>query len=109
MKTRIKNLSPVVIFAYNRLKHLKKTIESLKKCKLSKKTNLIIYLDNYNKESEKQRVINIKNFSHKIKGFKKITLIQRKKNLGMSKNIILGVSQTLKKFKNWYWTRWTRF
>lgn len=99
MKIKIKNLSPVVIFAYNRLEHLKKTIESLKKCKLSKNTNLIIYLDNYNKESDNQSVINIKNFSHKIKGFKKITLIQRKKNLGMSKNIILGVSQTLKKFK----------
>ena len=99
MKINIRNLSPVVIFAFNRLEHLKKTIKSLKKCKYSDNTNLIIYLDNYNIESDKQKVISIKNFIHKIKGFKKINLIQRKKNLGMSKNIILGVSQTLKKFK----------
>ena len=99
MKVNIKNLSPVVVFAYNRLEHLRKTIESLKKCKLSKNTNLIIYIDNYNNEIDKQKVINIKNFSLQIKGFKKIKIIQRKKNLGMSKNIISGVSETLKKFK----------
>ena len=102
MKINIRNLSPVVIFAFNRLEHLKKTIKSLKKCKYSDNTNLIIYLDNYNIESDKQKVISIKNFIHKIKCFKKIKLIQRKKNLGMSKNIILGVSQTLKKFKKEY-------
>ena len=41
--------SPVIIFAYNRLNHLKKTINSLKKNLYANKTRLIIYLD-YPKE-----------------------------------------------------------
>lgn len=99
MSIKIKNLSPVVVFAYNRLDHLKKTIVSLKKCNLSKHSNLIIYLDNYKKISDREKVHNIKKYCLTIKGFKTIKLIIRKKNYGMSKNIIFGVSQTLKKFK----------
>ena len=99
MSIKLNSLSPIVVFAYNRLDHLKKTINSLKKCKLSKNSHLIIYLDNYKKISEKENVINVKNYCLKINGFKTTKLIQRKKNLGMSKNIILGVSETLKKFE----------
>ena len=99
MSIKIDNLSPIAVFAYNRLDHLKKTIDSLKKCNLSKNSNLIIYLDNHKKVSERDKMINIKKYCLRIQGFKTIKLIQRKKNLGMSKNIILGVSQTLKKFK----------
>ena len=39
----MKNYAPIVIFTYLRLKTLKKTIEYLKKNKLSKSTNLIIF------------------------------------------------------------------
>lgn len=99
MKTSIRNLSPIIVFAYNRIGHLKKTINSLKKCNLSKNSKLIIYLDHHKDDNEKNKVINIKKYCYKIKGFKEVTLVERKKNLGMSKNIILGVSQTLKKFK----------
>ena len=99
MNIKMNNLSPIAVFAYNRLDHLKKTIDSLKKCNLSKNSNLIIYLDNYKKVTERDKVMNIRKYCLKIKGFKTIKLIQRKKNLGMSKNIISGVGQTLKKFK----------
>ena len=40
-----KNLSPIVLFVYNRLKHLKKTIEALQFNKLAKSSNLIVYSD----------------------------------------------------------------
>lgn len=99
MKKNIRNLSPIIIFAYNRINHLKKTINSLQKCNLSKDSKLIIYLDSFKNETEKKKIIKVKNYCLKIKGFKEIRLVERKKNLGMSKNIILGVSQTLKEFK----------
>ncbi len=99
MKKYMRNLSPIVVFAYNRLVHLKKTINSLKKCNLSKHSKLIIYLDNSKNQNEKKKIIKVKKYCLKIKGFKEIKLVEREKNLGMSKNIILGVGQTLKKFK----------
>ena len=52
MKTSKKDLSPIIVFAYNRKDHLKKTINSLKKCNLSKNSKLIIYLDHH-KEDKK--------------------------------------------------------
>ena len=55
MKTSKKDLSPIIVFAYNRKDHLKKTINSLKKCNLSKNSKLIIYLDNYKNHNEKKK------------------------------------------------------
>ena len=55
MKTSKKDLSPIIVFAYNRKNHLKKTINSLKKCNLSKNSKLIIYLDNYKNHNEKKK------------------------------------------------------
>ena len=52
MKSTIRNLFPIVVFACNRICHLKKTINSLKKCNLSKNSKLIIYLDHH-KEDKK--------------------------------------------------------
>ena len=37
--------APIVLFCYNRLNHLKKTVNSLKKNKLSEFSELIIYSD----------------------------------------------------------------
>ena len=74
MSIKIDNLSPIAVFAYNRLGHLKKTIDSLKKCNLSKNSNLIIYLDNHKKVSERDKMINIKKYCLRIKGFKTIKL-----------------------------------
>ena len=37
-------ISPVLLFTFNRLSHLKKTINSLKKNNLYKQTELIIFL-----------------------------------------------------------------
>jgi hypothetical protein len=39
------DLAPIVIFAYNRPKHLKVTIEYLKKNDLASESNLYIYCD----------------------------------------------------------------
>jgi len=92
--------SPVIIFAYNRLNHLKKTINSLKKNLYANKTRLIIYLD-YPKEKKLiQDYYSIKKYYKQISGFNKKEIIIRKKNFGLSKNIVNAVNQELKKYKS---------
>jgi hypothetical protein len=93
--------APIVIFSYNRLAHLKITISALKKNYLAKSSELIIFSDGPKKniKNENTKILEIRNYLYKINGFKKITIINRSKNLGLSKNIITGISQVIKKYK----------
>ena len=88
--------SPVIIFVYGRVDHLKKTVESLKKNKDSNKTKLYIFSDGAKKQSDVSNVNNVREFCRNIKGFKSIKIIKRQKNFGLSKNIINGISRILK-------------
>ena len=67
----MKNYAPIVIFTYLRLKTLKKTIEYLKKNKLSKSTNLIIFSDGSRSAIDKSQVEQVRNYIKKIKALKK--------------------------------------
>jgi hypothetical protein len=93
--------APIVIFSYNRLAHLKIVISALKKNYLAKSSELIIFSDGPKKniKNENTKILEIRNYLHKINGFKKITIINRSKNLGLSKNVITGISQVIKKYK----------
>ena len=95
----MKNLAPIVLFAYVRLNILKKTINNLKKSDLSKLSNLYIFSDGYKSNLDKKNVNNVRRYLKKIKGFNKIKIILRKKNLGLAKNIIQGVTEVIQKYE----------
>ena len=91
--------APIALFAYNRLDHLKITINNLKKNYLANSSELIIFSDGPKNQSDIKKIIHIREYLKKKKGFKKIYIKERKTNYGLSKNIIDGVSEILKKFK----------
>jgi hypothetical protein len=93
-------LSPVVIFCYQRIKLLKLLVESLKKNQESTKTILYIFCDGYKNSVDKSNVIELRKYIKNIKGFKKIIIIKRRKNLGLSGNIIAGVECIFKKYNS---------
>jgi hypothetical protein len=94
------HLATVLIFAYNRPKHISNLLESLEKCKMFKKFNIFIYIDGYKIRDviDKKKVLEVqeivKNFSFK---YKNIFFFFNKKNLGLYNSIITGVTQVLKK------------
>lgn len=92
--------SPVIIFVYKRVDHLKKTINSLSKNKLSKKTDLYIFSDGPKFNCELRDVDKVRNFCTKINGFKSVTVFKRKENIGLSRNVVQGVTKILKQKKN---------
>ncbi|MBN1252132.1 MAG: glycosyltransferase [Bacteroidales bacterium] len=94
----ISNISPIAIFVYNRIEHLKLTIESLQKNKLSFDSKLYIFSDGAKSENDKEKISEIRNYIADIKGFKKIEIIERNENFGLAKNIISGVSEIIEKF-----------
>ncbi len=91
--------APVVIFAYNRLTHLKQAIEALQKNDFADQSDLFIFSDGYknNLESKKQ-VEEVRKYIKTVIGFKSLTIVEREKNYGLSKNIINGVSDIVNKF-----------
>jgi len=92
------NLSPVILFTYNRLWHTQQTIHSLKQNELAKKSELFIYSDAPKDEASKQKVLEVRKYLKSIDGFKKVTLIEREKNWGLGNSIIDGVTKVMNDF-----------
>ncbi len=93
------NLAPVIIFTYNRLDTLKLVIEKLQKNILVEETELFIFSDYPKKEKDLESVNKVKNFLHSVNGFKSITIIERKENYGLAKNIIEGVTEIINNYE----------
>lgn len=93
------NLSPIIIFTYNRPTHTKKTIESLAKNKLADKTLLYIFSDGPKNNDAVKEVKEVRKYLNTIKDSKqflniKITLSDT--NKGLAKSIIDGVTEVFK-------------
>ncbi|WKJ88631.1 glycosyltransferase [Methylomonas montana] len=92
------NLSPVVLFVYNRPWHTRQTIEALQKNELAFESELIIYSDAPKNDDSRQTVMDVRSYIKSIQGFKKITIIEREKNWGLSKSIIDGVTTIVNQY-----------
>ena len=95
LENDISTLSPVVLFAYNRLDHTIKCIEYLKNNYLCEKTILFIVSDGPKNENDKKSVDEVRGYLHQVKGFKKVNIIERKKNYGLAHNIVSGITQII--------------
>ncbi len=93
------NLSPIVLFVYNRPWHTQQTVEALQKNKLAKESELFIYADGKRKKKEEDNDIEkVRQYIKTIAGFKKITIIEREKNFGLADNIITGVTEIVNEY-----------
>ena len=92
------NLAPIVLFVYNRLDHTKRTVEALKKNSLAINSDLYIVSDGYKEESDRKDVELVRQYISQINGFNKVRVVYRKKNLGLARNIISGVTTVIKKY-----------
>lgn len=92
--------APIVLFCYNRLNHLKKTVNSLKKNKLSEFSELIIYSDGPKNDDDEIKIKTLRKYLRKIKGFKQIKIIEQTRNQGLSKNIIDGLNEIFSKYSS---------
>ena len=90
-----KNYTPIILFAYKRLEHTQRTIESLLRNPISSSTDLFVYLDGPRSEEDISQVNAVKGFVKNIKGFKSLNIKERQSNFGLSKNILGGVSEVL--------------
>jgi len=96
---QIKKISPIIIFTYNRLDTLKVAIKSLQNNILAKDTEVFIFSDYAKKEKDIESVKKIRKFLYEIDGFKSISIIERKENYGLARNIIEGVTEIINEYE----------
>ena len=92
------SLAPIVLFTYNRIEPLKKTVECLQKCDLSLESELFIFSDAAKNASDEEAVKQVRNFISGIRGFKAIYITKSLKNKGLANSIIDGVSNIINQF-----------
>ena len=68
-------LSPIVLFTYNRPWHTQQTVEALRKNELAAESELIVFSD-----------------GPKITGFKRLQIYENEKKCGLANSIIDGVT-----------------
>jgi GT2 family glycosyltransferase len=93
-----RELSPVILFTYNRLWHTKKTVEALQKNELALETKLFIYSDDANNNDNRESVDRVREYIKTISGFKAVIIHERAKNFGLANSIIDGVGTVVKEY-----------
>ena len=90
--------APILLFIYNRPKHLEGTINGLVKCKNFRKHDLIVIGDGPKNKNDEKNVFEARKIAkHKLD--KNTQFIFSKKNKGLSKSIIDGVTNTINKYE----------
>ncbi len=84
--------APIVLFAYNRLTHLRETIASLQCNELASESELTVYCDGPARPEHAAACQVVQDFARRIDGFRHVEVIARDRNLGLARSIITGVS-----------------
>ena len=92
--------APIIIFAFNRLNSLKRTVSSLLENEEAKDSDLFIFVDGprKSKNEEKKQVAAVQDFVKTISGFKSLTFKFAQENKGLAKSIIEGTTDVINEY-----------
>jgi GR25 family glycosyltransferase involved in LPS biosynthesis len=92
--------APIIVFAFNRLNSLKKTISSLLDNEEAKDSDLFVFVDGPRKSKieEKKQVVAVQDYIKTISGFKSLTFYFSEENKGLGPSIIAGVSKIINQY-----------
>jgi hypothetical protein len=95
------DISPIVLFVYNRPWHTQQTLDALVKNELASESTLYVFADGSKLNATEEDLKKINEVHTIIKnqtGFKEILFIKREKNYGLADNIISGVTEVVNKY-----------
>lgn len=91
-------LAPIALFTYNRLRHTQETIAALQKNNLAAESGLFIFSDGPKSAADEPKVGEVREYLGSLTGFRNVTVIERKRNLGLAQSIITGVAEIVNKY-----------
>ena len=90
--------APIVVSVYDRLEHLQRCVESLKRNDLAPESELYILSDAPYKEEHAARIAEVRNYIRTITGFKRVIPFFWEKNLGGHNSWGLGCQEVYKNY-----------
>jgi hypothetical protein len=85
----------VVLFAYMRPDHLRRTVSSLLRNPEAAATHLTVYCDAPKRPEHRDGVEAVREYVKSLSGFASVTRVYRDENLGLAQSIIRGVTEAL--------------
>ena len=89
-------LAPIVLFAYCRPLHTRKTVSALLNNLLASDSDLIIYSDAAHNQDMQGIGDELRAYLATITGFRSVSVRHRSHNFGLARSIIGGVSEVLR-------------
>lgn len=90
--------APIILFVYNRFTHTLQVVKALLANEQASSSDLFIYSDAPKTEKIQGDVEKIRSYLRNIRGFKSITIVERKTNWGLANNIIDGVTSVVNEY-----------
>jgi hypothetical protein len=94
----MKSPAPIALFTYNRIQHLKITIEALKNNSVAKESDLYVFSDGAKTAMHAEMVNRVREYIAGVTGFKTITVVHRDQNYGLSRSVIDGVTMLVQRY-----------
>lgn len=95
------NFAPIIVFAYDRPDHLRRTLDALARNDLASQSDLYIYCDGAKETASIEQIERIREnrkVAHGADGFKSATIIEREENVGLKANIVGAVTEIVNKY-----------
>jgi len=89
---------PVELFAYRRPAHLRQVVDSLLANPEAEDTELFIFCDAAAQPEDRLAVADVREYAKSVVGFKRVTVVQRDTNYGLSRSITEGVSRSCREY-----------
>ena len=90
--------APVVLFCYNRVENLIRTVAALRKNELAEETDLIIYSDGPKNAVDAEKVAAVREYIHLIRGFRSVEIHESECNKGLANSVIAGVTHVVNRY-----------
>ncbi|MGN0001918.1 MAG: sugar transferase [Sphingobacterium composti] len=94
----MRNIAPIALFTYNRPQHTRKTLQALEQADLAQESELFIFSDGAKNAQAVELVNKVRAIIAEPWNFKKITIIERERNIGLAQNIIAGVTDIVNRY-----------
>ncbi len=89
------NWAPIVLFAYERPEHTRRTIEALAANDGAAESDLLVYCDGAKDAAGADSVRAVRECVRSATGFRSVTVIERERNMGLASSVIAGVTEVL--------------
>lgn len=93
-------LAPVLVFAFARPDHLRRTMESLQANAEAGLTHVTVFCDGPRNPSDVPQVEAVRRYVDALEGFASVSVVRQPHNLGLAQSVILGVTQMLEQHED---------